>query len=84
MHIMMLCVKGEYEGLIEREKEHTGERVSVLERSKVEGYEEYFVKKGRMMGAKRLNKAAAEKANQEIHDLRMTHHDMLFPPLTTT
>jgi hypothetical protein len=87
--LVLMKAKGvlEYEECMRLEVEHTNERNSVLSSTELEygaAYEEYYIIKGRMMGAKGLEKGAAEEAERKIHDLRMTHHNMVFPPLPTT
>jgi hypothetical protein len=77
----------EYEELMRLELEHTRRMISIVKGTKMDkeaAYEEYYIRKGRMMGAKPLNKRAAEQAHRNIHDLRMTHHNMVFRPLHTT
>jgi hypothetical protein len=76
----------EYEELMRLELEHTRRMISIVKGTKMDkeaAYEEYYIKKGRMMGAKPLNKTEAEQAHRNIHNLRMTQHNMVFRPLPT-
>jgi hypothetical protein len=84
---MLMMKEGEYEREWKREKDNTSKKCVIIRRSKMDegaAVSEYYERKGRMMGMRKLSKEEEEKADREIQDLRMTTFDMVFRPLPNT